>query len=77
MPVYKYRRAEDIPSLERSSEAELATRIRRLWRRAFLLSPPSFRRGVIRFRTIEEANADRLRATRERMRRTARQRPAT
>jgi hypothetical protein len=53
---------------------ELAGRIRVLWNRAFLLAPPSFPRGVARFRNIEEANAARERATLGRMRARGRNR---
>lgn len=71
MPVYKYRSVEAMPRPERSSGPELATRIRTAWRRAFLLCPPEPRPGVRRFRTMADANEDRLRATVERMKRRA------
>jgi hypothetical protein len=72
MPVYKYRSAEAMQRPEPISGPELAERIRTAWRRAFLLCPPEPRRGVRRFRTMGEANDDRLRLTIERMRRTRR-----
>ena len=69
MPLHKYRSASDMPRPERASDAELATRIRSVWGRAFLLCPRVCRPGVRRFRSMEEANLDRLRETAERMRR--------
>jgi hypothetical protein len=71
MPVYKYRSVEDMPAPSQVSAADLEARIRVLWHRAFLLSPPSFPRGVLRFRSIEEANERRARDTAERMKRRA------
>ena len=72
MPVYKYRSVEDMPRPPRASGEDLVQRIRAVWNRAALLCPPRPPRGVMRFRTIEEANAARDRATLERMRSTAR-----
>lgn len=71
MPVTKYRSAAEMPALPRSSDDELIARIRASWTRAFLLSPRSMPRGVRRFRSIEEANADRERETLRRMRERA------
>jgi hypothetical protein len=71
MPLYKYRSASDMPRPERASDAELPARIRSVWGRAFLLCPAVCRPGVRRFRSMEEANEDRLRETVERMRRRA------
>jgi hypothetical protein len=68
MPVRKYRSVSDMPRPERSDDATLAHRIRILWRRAFSLCPTTPRRGVRRFRSIEDANDERDRATTERMR---------
>jgi len=70
MPVKKYRSAEDIPRMERADGSDLPIRIRAILRRALLLCPPVMRRGVRRFRNIEEANGERERDTAERMRRT-------
>jgi hypothetical protein len=67
MPVSRYRSVADMPRPEPATSSELAVRIRVLWNRAFLLSRPSFPRGVARFRSVEEANAARERATLERM----------
>jgi hypothetical protein len=68
MPVHKYRRIEDMEPPAAVGARALETRIRALWNRAFLLSPPSFPRGVTRFRSIEEANERRASDTAERMR---------
>lgn len=68
MPVQKFRSVRDMPSLQRASDDTLAERIRVLWRRSFQLAPGSFRRGVTRFRSIEQANDARQLATIERMR---------
>jgi hypothetical protein len=68
MPVQKYRSAQDMPRVGPAAQTDRAARIRGVWRRAFLLCPPSFHRGVIRFRSIDAANDQRLRATYERMR---------
>lgn len=68
MPTFKYRSVEEMPRTVRVADAELAGRIRALWNRSFLFSPPEMPRGVQRFRTIEEANAARDQTTRERMR---------
>jgi hypothetical protein len=71
MPVTKYRSVADMPRFEKRSEVDLASRIRTLWARAFLLCPLAPPRGVQRFRSIEEANAARARSTAERMRGTS------
>jgi hypothetical protein len=68
MPVHKYRSASEMPPPGRCGDQELSVRIRAAWRRAFLLSPPALRPGVRRYRTIEEANQDRLREAAQRMR---------
>jgi hypothetical protein len=60
-----------MPPPEVRTDATLASRIRTLWSRAFLLCAPDRRRGVRRFRSIEEANQERAQATAERMRRRA------
>lgn len=69
MPVHKYRSVSDMPPRRRVGDPDLATRIRAPWARAFLLCAPVPHRGVRRFRTIAEANAERERDTLERMRR--------
>ena len=69
MPVQKYRSVEDMPRPELVPAADLAARIRALWKRARMLAPaPVVPRGVTRFRSIEEANTAREAATLRRMR---------
>lgn len=68
MAVTKYRSVADLPRPARVEGDVLPSRIRALWNRSVLLSPRDFPRGVTRFRSIEEANAARARATLERMR---------
>lgn len=68
MPVHKYRSVDEMPRPTRCREAELEARMRAVWTRAFLLSPPSFPRGVRFFRNMEEANEARFRDTERRMR---------
>lgn len=71
MPIEKYKRVEDMPSPALIYGPDLADRIRALWNRARILSPPDFKRGVTRFKSIEEAAAARMERTLERMRRSA------
>ena len=61
MPVQRYRTIEEMPALPPNRGGELAARIRVLWQRAFLLCPRSLRRGVRRYRSMDEANEDRAR----------------
>ncbi len=68
MPVEKYRDVADMPRISRVRDSELPERITMLWRRAARLAPPNVVAGIQRFRSIEEANAARERATIERMR---------
>lgn len=67
MSVSKFRSVADMPPAALPVDANIADRIRALWRRAFLLSPPTIPRGVERFRNMTEANDARTRATRARM----------
>lgn len=69
MPVFKYRSAEEVPRPGVVDRENLAARIRALWTRSFLFVRPTFSRGVERFRSIEDANAARTRATVTRVRR--------
>jgi hypothetical protein len=71
MPLFKYRSISDVPRTERVGDALLSSRIRALWSRSRSFFPIKPRPGVQRFRTIEDANDDRVRATTERMRRGA------
>ena len=68
MPVSKYRSVADMPAPAIPSASALVARIRALWQRSFLLAPPSFPRGVARFRDQAEANDARAQATLRRMR---------
>ena len=61
MPIHRFR---DLDEARRalwstSDDPALADRIRRLWRFTARLARPSAPRGLRRFRTIEEANAER------------------
>jgi hypothetical protein len=71
MPVEKFRSVEEMPRPARVNDERLIEHIRKLWNRAFALAPPSFSRGVTRFRSIEMANQAREDAVHERMRRLA------
>jgi hypothetical protein len=68
MPVTKYRSVADMPRPVSATDESLPSRIRALWKRAFLLSPPAFPRGVTRFHSIEKANDARMQVTVQRMR---------
>lgn len=68
MTVSKYRAVDDMPRPGIVSAHALVDRIRALWNRSFLLSPPDFPRGVTRFRSIEQAQAARVQVTLRRMR---------
>lgn len=71
MPVTKFRSVADMPAPLSDSGKDLIARIRALWNRAFLLSPPDIPRGVQRFSSIEEANRARLARLTSRLRRNA------
>ncbi len=64
MPVRKFRSIEEMDAASRDlwsdrlDEAYLE-RLRRLWRRSAHLSPRIFPKGVIKYRSLEEAQADR------------------
>lgn len=58
MPVMKYRSVEEIPRPKRCEnvDAVFLERLAKLWRRSALLRPPrDLPKGVLKFRTIEEA----------------------
>ncbi len=69
MTVKRYRDVAEMPPPERGDPADPATymRIRDLWRFSSRL-PAMFRQGVYRYRSIEESQAARERATIDRMR---------
>jgi hypothetical protein len=71
VPVYKYRSVADMPRVPPATGGDLADRIRAVWRRSQLFCPLRPPRGVMRFRSVEEADRARQQATRERMRRIA------
>lgn len=69
MPVQRFR---DLDEARRAlwvapGDPALPDRIRRLWRFSARLTKPSVPRGVLRFRTIEEANAERERRLKTRV----------
>lgn len=69
MTVTKYRSVEEMPRPGRAENDRLLARIRAVWERARALAPPrELRRGVRRFRSLEEANAAQSAETLERMR---------
>ena len=61
MPVQRFRSFEDARRAlwVDSRDPSLAARIRRVWRLSARLAAPTPRRGVIRFRSMEEANRER------------------
>ena len=61
MPIQRFRtfREARIAQWLSPGDPRLAERIRRWWRTSAMLSPVVAPRGVRKFRTIEEANADR------------------
>jgi hypothetical protein len=69
VPVHRFR---DLDDARRAlwtgvDDPNLADRIRRVWRFSARLARPSARRGVLRFRTIDEANAEREQRVTERV----------
>ena len=72
MPVWKYKRFEDMPRPARVADEHLAATIRAVWSRASRLSPANLVRGVNRFRSIDEANEARANQVHDRMRASAR-----
>ena len=68
MPVWKYKRLEDMPeSWEMNRDIPLGQRIRAVLRLGGLQEPLRIPRGVRKYRSIEEANADRDRWEQERV----------
>jgi hypothetical protein len=68
MPVYKYRRVEDMPEAwEHFGDRNRAGRIRAVLRMARAAGPLGLPRGVTKFRSIEEMSADRERYEQERI----------
>ena len=67
MSVSKYHSVEEMPPIGRCPDDELVERMRAVWNRAFLLCPPNFPHGVMRFGSIEEANSARQQMLHKRM----------
>ena len=66
MPVERYRSIEEMNAAPiRVTSADSFERFIRLCRRYRLLAPKRYPRGVLKFRTIEEAQAARERVARE------------
>jgi hypothetical protein len=61
MPVWKFRTMEDAERAlwTTSDDPALPRRIRNLWSRRSLAGPLDGPRGVLKYRSIEDANADR------------------
>jgi len=68
--VKRYRDVAEMPPPPPGDPADRATyaRIKELWRFSSRLVPPLFAAGVYRYRSVEESNEARERATIERMR---------
>lgn len=67
MPITRYRDVSEMPPLPLAGSDDLAARIREVWSRAARLAGLAPHRGVQRFASVEDAQAARLRATRERV----------
>ncbi len=61
MPVYKYRRIEDMPGDRwfTPGDPAIVKSIRHVWSLACLIGPTGIPRGVHKYRSIEEMSADR------------------
>lgn len=70
MPVQRFRDLDEARRAlwSRRDDVSLASRIRRLWEFSARLAPPVIPRGVRRFRSMEEANAERDSRVAERVR---------
>lgn len=69
MPVWKYRRIEDMPEAwaMKGPDESLGRRIRAVLSLTRAIPPLNVPRGVRKFRTIDELNADRDRWEQERV----------
>lgn len=79
MPVKKFRSVEEMDAAQSDlwcdrPDASCFRRIARLWERSAKISPRRFPKGVIKYRTLEEAQADRERWQAEHIRRVSRER---
>lgn len=72
MPIRKFRSIEEMDEAQRDfwcePGEECFRRIARLWKRSAQLHPRKFPKGVFKFRSIEEAQADRERLLTEHVR---------
>lgn len=68
MPVFKYRRVEDMPPPPKAEPTDAWKRISDIWALSDRLSPRRYPHGVFRFRSIDEANRQRDEWTTERLR---------
>lgn len=75
MPIHRYRSVSEMPAHTPTAPGEVEARIRAVWARAALLCPPRLARGVQRFRSIAEANAQREAERTARMRQTVQRSP--
>lgn len=75
MPFKKFRSVEEMDAAARRDlwceqpDAACFERIGRLWERSARLSPRKFPKGVVKYRSLEEAEADRERLITEHVRR--------
>lgn len=75
MPFKKFRSIEEMDEATRRElwcdqpDAACFRRIARLWERSARLSPRKFPKGVVKYRSLDEAQADRERWTTENVRR--------
>ncbi len=79
MPVEKFRSVEEMDAARGDlwcdqPDAACFRRIARLWERSARISPRQFPKGVIKYRTLEEAQADRERWQTEHVRRVRQER---
>ncbi len=79
MPIKKFRSIEEMDAARADLWCDqigpaLFRRIARLWERSSRLSPRKFPKGVIKYRNLEEAQADRERWQKEHVQRVQRER---
>ena len=72
MRVRKFRSIEEMDKAQRDlwcePEEECFRRIARLWKRSAQINPRKFPKGVFKYRSLEEAQADRERLSTEHVR---------
>lgn len=80
MPIKKYRSVEERDADQGDLWCEPGEacfrRIARLWKRSAQISPRTFPKGIIKYRSLEEAQADRERWSLEHVRRIQAERKA-